>query len=107
MSSRWIVAWGFGSHGAGIALPSSSAVMCIPGNEPGGPMTVFNLVITFSVSAIDWRAHIGGLVAGAVTAAGLMYAPPARRNLVQGLTVAGVLGAVVLMVAVQTALLAG
>ncbi|GJF29447.1 rhomboid family intramembrane serine protease [Kitasatospora sp. NE20-6] len=99
-----------GASGAIFGLLGATAVLFRANRAPLGPvmaLLVFNLVITFSVSAIDWRAHIGGLVAGAVTAAGLMYAPPARRNLVQGLTVAGVLGAVVLMVAVQTALLAG
>ncbi|HVW80087.1 MAG TPA: rhomboid family intramembrane serine protease [Mycobacteriales bacterium] len=41
---------------------------------------VFNLVFTFSVSNIDWRGHVGGLVIGAVVAAVYAYAPkgPAR-----------------------------
>ena len=72
---------------------------------PLGPVVallVFNLVITFSVSGIDWRAHIGGLVAGTAIGAGMMYAPRANRNLLQGLTVAAVLGVAVLLVVLET-----
>ncbi|MFD9126020.1 rhomboid family intramembrane serine protease [Kitasatospora sp. NPDC059571] len=95
-----------GASGAIFGLLGATAVLFRATRTPLGPVVallVFNLVITFSVAAIDWRAHVGGLVAGAVTAWGLMYAPRARRNLVQGLTVAGVLGAAVLMVVVETA----
>ena len=45
-----------------------------------------NLVITFLVPFIDWRAHLGGLVTGAVVAAALAYAPRGpRRTLVQAI----------------------
>jgi membrane associated rhomboid family serine protease len=40
-----------------------------------------NLVLSFTVANIDWRAHIGGLVVGAITAAGFAYAPRAHRDL--------------------------
>jgi membrane associated rhomboid family serine protease len=39
-----------------------------------------NLVITFAVPFIDWRAHLGGLVTGAVVAAALAYAPKGPRR---------------------------
>ncbi|MEV8095757.1 rhomboid family intramembrane serine protease [Kitasatospora sp. NPDC085879] len=97
-----------GASGAIFGLLGATAVLFRVTRTPLGPviaLLVFNLVITFSVSAIDWRAHVGGLVAGAVTGAGLMYAPRGRRNLVQGLTLAGVLAVVVLMVVVESALL--
>ena len=58
-----------------------------------------NLVITFSVPIIDWRAHLGGLVTGAVVAGALAYAPrgPSRSRLqaVACVAVALVLAAVV------------
>ena len=56
------------------------------------PVLVFNLVITFSFSGyISWQAHVGGLVTGAIVAAGLAYAPQKQRNMVQAATVAGTL----------------
>ncbi|MDH6127635.1 rhomboid family intramembrane serine protease [Kitasatospora sp. GP82] len=95
-----------GASGAIFGLLGATAVLFRVSRTPLGPlmaMLVFNLVITFSVPYIDWRAHVGGLVAGAVTGVGLMYAPRAHRNLVQGLTVAGMLAVVVVLVLVGTA----
>jgi membrane associated rhomboid family serine protease len=63
-------------------------------------LLVVNLVLTFTWGAIDWRAHIGGLVTGVVTAFGLVHAPPQRRAMVQGAVLAGVLGVVILLVGV-------
>jgi membrane associated rhomboid family serine protease len=55
-----------------------------------------NLVITFAVPFIDWRAHLGGLVTGALVSAALVYAPRGeRRTAVQ---VAACLGVAVLLV---------
>ncbi|MER8183318.1 rhomboid family intramembrane serine protease [Kitasatospora sp. NPDC094015] len=92
-----------GASGAIFGLLGATVVLVRRNRAPMGPVVallVFNLVVTFSVSWIDWRAHIGGLVAGAAMAAGLVYAPPGRRRLVPGLTAAAllalVLGALVL-----------
>ena len=55
---------------------------------------VINLLFTFvapllSKQSISWQAHIGGLVTGGLVAAAYVYAPRARRNLIQvGVTVA-------------------
>jgi membrane associated rhomboid family serine protease len=58
-----------------------------------------NLVITFALPFIDWRAHLGGLVTGALVATALAYAPrTARRGAVQATACAVV--ALVLVVAV-------
>ncbi len=65
-----------------------------------------NLVLTFTIPFIDVRGHLGGLVAGAVGAAVLVYAPKGpRRTAVQagGLAALGVL--LVVAVALRTAAL--
>jgi membrane associated rhomboid family serine protease len=46
-------------------------------------LIVLNLVFSFAVANIDWRAHVGGLVTGVVIAIGMVYAPRQRRALVQ------------------------
>lgn len=95
-----------GASGAIFGLLGATAVLFRASRVPLGPviaLLVFNLVITFSVPLIDWRAHVGGLVAGTVTGVGLMYAPRAHRNLVQGLTVVGVLAAALAIMLLETA----
>jgi membrane associated rhomboid family serine protease len=66
-----------------------------------------NLVLSFSLSRIDYRAHLGGLVVGAAVTAALVYAPIGRsRTAVQ---LAGMIAAAVLIivaVGVRTAQLA-
>ena len=71
-------------------------------------LLLINLVITFTVPIIDWRAHLGGLVTGAVVAAALAYAPrgPARDRLHVVACVA-VLLLLVAAVAVRTLSLGG
>ncbi|WP_426508853.1 rhomboid family intramembrane serine protease [Dactylosporangium sp. McL0621] len=56
------------------------------------PVLIFNLVVTFSFSQyISWQAHVGGLIVGAVVAAGFAYAPPKHRNAMHIATVVGTL----------------
>ncbi len=67
-----------------------------------------NLIITFSVPIIDWRAHIGGLVTGAVVASAFAYSPSGpRRGLVQAGACLGVAAALVAAVALRTQALQG
>ena len=54
-----------------------------------------NLVLGFVLSGVDWRAHIGGLITGAVVAWVMAYAPVRNRVLVQ---VAGVLAVCAVLV---------
>lgn len=106
----FLVAGGFmnslGASGAVFGLLGATVVMYRRTRTPLGPVVallVFNLIVTFSVNGIDWRAHIGGLVAGALTGIGLMYAPRDRRLPVQGLTLAAMVGLVLAMVLAGTA----
>ncbi|MDH6111954.1 membrane associated rhomboid family serine protease [Kitasatospora sp. MAP12-15] len=95
-----------GASGAIFGIFGATVVLYRVYRQPLGPVValiVFNLVITFSVPGIDWRAHVGGLVAGVLTGIGMMHAPRANRNLVQAGTVVLMLAVVLGMVLVETA----
>jgi membrane associated rhomboid family serine protease len=62
-----------------------------------------NFAIGFVVPSIDWRAHLGGAVAGALAAAVFAYAPKQNRVLWQTLGILGVLLFIVIVVMVRTA----
>jgi len=67
-------------------------------------MLLINLVIGLSIPAIDWRAHLGGVVAGLL--AGLAVDPSRPEGLRQLITVLGltaIVAAAVVLVAFRTA----
>jgi membrane associated rhomboid family serine protease len=66
-----------------------------------------NLVITFAVPFIDWRAHLGGLVTGLLVAAALAYAPRSQRDAVQAAACAGLLVLLAALVVLRRAALLG
>jgi membrane associated rhomboid family serine protease len=71
-------------------------------------LLLINLVITFAVPFIDWRAHLGGLITGTLVAAALAFAPRgARRTSVQAAACVGVLLLLVVIVAVRSQMLTG
>lgn len=71
-------------------------------------LLLINLAITFAVPIIDWRAHLGGLVTGALVAAALAYVPKgSRRTALQAAACAAVLVVLVGLVAVRKAALGG
>jgi membrane associated rhomboid family serine protease len=61
-----------------------------------------NLLITFTISGIAWQAHVGGLVAGVLVAIGMVYAPRARRMLIQVGACVGVLAVEAVVIVVET-----
>ena len=66
-------------------------------------LIVINLVIGFIVPNVDWRAHLGGLVTGALVAAVFAYAPRSGRNAVQLIGVLAILGILVAAIVVRDA----
>ena len=70
-------------------------------------LIVVNLVLTFSIPNISWQGHMGGLVTGALVATAYIYAPRARRNIVQAGATIGLLVAFAVLIAARTATLVG
>jgi membrane associated rhomboid family serine protease len=60
-----------------------------------------NLFITFTVPNISWQGHIGGLVGGALVTAAIVYAPRARRAVLQWTAVAAVLAFALVLIVVR------
>jgi membrane associated rhomboid family serine protease len=72
--------------------------------RPIGVLLAINLVITFMPGLnIAWQAHLGGLIAGAAIAYGLVHAPREHRTLVQAGTCAAVLLVLVAACVLRTA----
>jgi membrane associated rhomboid family serine protease len=66
------------------------------------PLLVINLLFTFTISNISVAGHLGGLVAGAIVAAVLAYAPSSRRTAVQAIGCAAFFVLLMVAVAVRT-----
>lgn len=99
-----------GASGAIFGLFGATAVLMRYLRYDMRPIAVLlglNLVITFTWSGIAWQAHIGGLVAGAAVACGMVRAPQSRQTLVQVLTCAVVLLAIVVACVIRTTQLLG
>lgn len=90
-----------GASGAIFGLFGALYIVARRSNMPtnGIALTIgVNLIFTFSVSNIDWRGHVGGLVIGVIVALVYAYAPrgPHREQLqVVGVVVVALVMAVV------------
>ena len=75
------------------------------GRDTSGVLVLLgiNFAYGFIASGIDWRAHLGGLIAGALSAVALAYAPRERRTLIQAAGLLLVFLAVVALVLWRTA----
>lgn len=71
-------------------------------------LLAINLVITFTIPFIDWRAHVGGLLTGVVVAGAFAYAPKGdRRTAVQAGVCVGVAVLLIAAVLLRKAALGG
>ncbi|MEU4209811.1 rhomboid family intramembrane serine protease [Streptomyces sp. NPDC026206] len=94
-----------GASGAIFGLLGATAVLLRRMNYDMRPviaLLVLNLIFTFTWNNIAWEAHVGGLVVGTAVAYGLVHAPREKRALVQCLTCAAALLAIVVAVGVRT-----
>ncbi|MDT0267132.1 rhomboid family intramembrane serine protease [Streptomyces sp. DSM 44915] len=99
-----------GASGAIFGLFGATAVLARRLRYDMRPIMLLlaiNLVITFAWSGIAWQAHIGGLIAGAVVAAGLVWAPRERRLPIQLGVCALVAAAVLVACLIRTSQLLG
>ncbi|MEV1143678.1 rhomboid family intramembrane serine protease [Micromonospora sp. NPDC049799] len=70
-------------------------------------MVMFVLWLVLSASFTSWEGHLGGLLAGGVTALGLAFAPRDRRGLVHALVIGGVTVLLVGLVVLKSLQFAG
>jgi len=93
-----------GASGAIFGLMGALAVVALKvhGQVQSVLMWIgLNLVFTFTVSGISWQGHIGGLVAGVILGAAMVYAPREHRSLVQWGVTGLVLAASLALIAYQ------
>ncbi len=94
----------FGASGAVFGLMGALFVVLRRfGRDVSAVLVILalNVVLGFVVPGIDWRAHLGGLVTGAVLAYAFAHAPRGRRALVSGVACAAMLVLIVAVVAWQ------
>jgi membrane associated rhomboid family serine protease len=66
-------------------------------------LLVINAIVGFSITAIDWRAHLGGLVAGLVAGFAVDPSrPPALRRIAAVAGIVALLVGSVVLVAIRT-----
>ncbi|GGK93929.1 rhomboid family intramembrane serine protease [Mangrovihabitans endophyticus] len=71
------------------------------------PIIVINVIFTFAVANISVAGHLGGLAVGGVAAAVLAYAPTKNRNVVQGVGLAVIVAALLVLAVWRTFALLG
>jgi membrane associated rhomboid family serine protease len=94
----------FGASGAVFGLMGALFVVLRRfGRDVSAVLVILalNVVLGFVVPGIDWRAHLGGLVTGAVLAYAFAHAPTGRRALFSGLACVAMLALIVALVAWQ------
>ncbi|MFN2496211.1 MAG: rhomboid family intramembrane serine protease [Pseudonocardiaceae bacterium] len=95
-----------GASGAVFGLMGGLAVVLLRlRRSPGPALTIIalNVFISFVVPGISILGHLGGLLFGAMATAGMVYAPPGRRTVVQAGTLVALLVVVVAGVVLRDA----
>ena len=96
-----ITTFSFGASGAIFGLMTATVVL---GRSRGHDMSqivgliVVNVIIGFTVSGIDWRAHFGGATIGALVAAVFSREPNLRKKPEHYVALLGILALLVVMV---------
>ncbi|WP_199551165.1 rhomboid family intramembrane serine protease [Streptomyces sp. N35] len=94
-----------GASGAIFGLMGATAVLMRRLRYDMRPVIILlaiNMLFTFTMNGIAWEAHVGGLVAGALVAYGMVHAPRERRALIQWGTCALVLLITVAVILIRT-----
>ncbi|SDK54611.1 rhomboid family intramembrane serine protease [Streptomyces indicus] len=94
-----------GASGAVFGLLGATVVLLRRQRQnlvPIAVLAVFLLIVPLYRSDIAWQAHVGGLIAGAIVAYGMLHAPRSHRALVQWGTCAVVLLMTVAVLLIRT-----
>jgi membrane associated rhomboid family serine protease len=98
-----------GASGAIFGLLGSFAVLLVRlgySIQTLVPTLLINAVISF-LPGIDWRAHVGGFIGGAVLTAVFVYAPPSARRWVAPVATVAAFVVLAVLATARTAVLVG
>lgn len=103
--------FGAGASGAVYGLFGALFILARRIGAQTGPIVgliAFNLFISFSLhNAIDWRAHVGGLITGGVVGVAMAYAPRQNRSAVQFGASIAIVVLLIVVAAARTSALSG
>lgn len=93
-----------GASGAVYGLMGGIAVAALRlkvSLRPVLTVIVLNIVLSLTIAQLSLLGHLGGLIAGGLATAALVYAPRQRRNLFQGAALGGLLVLMIALLAVK------
>nr|WP_254450796.1 rhomboid family intramembrane serine protease [Aeromicrobium stalagmiti] len=99
-----------GASGAVFGLFGMALMLLLKAKQDVTTLLVLlaiNAFISVAGSNISWQGHLGGFVAGVVVGAAIAYAPRDRKQLVQGVTFAGLWIAAIVAIVLRSSTLTG
>lgn len=99
-----------GASGAVFGLFGMALMLLLKAKQDVTTLLVLlaiNAFISVAGSNISWQGHLGGFVAGVVVGAAIAYAPRDRKQLVQGVTFAGLWIAAIVAIVLRSSHLTG